>query len=174
MIEFATSADAKEIYELYKVVIEEVNKTSVSLGWNIDVYPDDAFISQSIENKEMCIIRKDGKIVAVAVVNHKVNPEYDDIDWRVKGPKEKIATIHALTVAPDVRGSKISYRMLEDIDEYCKSQGDVAIHLDVIDTNIPAYKLYTRNGYTEVDCIKMFYEVVGTREFWMMERVLGE
>ena len=47
-----------------------------------------------------------------------------------------------------------------------------AIHLDVIDTNIPAYKLYTRNGYKEADCIKMYYEVVGTCKFWMLEKVL--
>ena len=62
---------------------------------------------------------------------------------------------------------------MADIDEYCKQRGELAIHLDVIDTNIPAYKLYTRNGYKEIDCIKMYYEVVGTREFWMLEKVFG-
>ncbi len=62
--------------------------------------------------------------------------------------------------------------MLSDIEDYCRKNGDLAIHLDVIDTNIPAYKLYIRNGYKEVDRIRMFYDVVGTREFWMLERVL--
>lgn len=172
-MEFAKINDKEELWNFYNDVITQVNKTDVSLGWNIDVYPNDDFIEKSITNNELCIIRDEGKIVAAAVVNHNVNVEYDDIDWEIKGPKEKIATIHALAVSVDKRGSKISYKMLEDIEEYCRSQGDVAIHLDVIDTNIPAYKLYTRNGYTEVDCIKMFYEVVGTREFWMMERVIN-
>ena len=62
--------------------------------------------------------------------------------------------------------------MLSDIEDYCRKNGDLAIHLDVIDTNIPAYKLYIRNGYNEVDRIRMFYDVVGTRVFWMLERVL--
>ena len=30
--------------------------------------------------------------------------------------------------------------------------------------------LYTQ--VIEAACIKMFYEVVGTREFWMMEKIL--
>ena len=104
--------------------------------------------------------------------HHNVNPEYDDIDWEIKNPKEKIATIHALAVAPDKQGTKVSYSFLKDIEDHCRKNGNIAVHLDVIDTNIPAYKLYIRNGYTEVACIKMYYEVVGTREFWMMEHVL--
>ena len=120
----------------------------------------------------MFILRKDGRIVAAAAVNRKVNPEYDEIDWKIKGPPSKISTRHALAVSPDMRGGSISYEMLSDIEKYCRERGDTAIHLDVIDTNIPAYKLYTRNGYKEADCIKMYYEVVGTREFWMLEKVL--
>lgn len=171
-MEFATREDIKEIYEIYKTVVEHVNATDIKLGWDTEVYPDESFVETTIDNKQMCIIREDGKIAAVAVVNHTVNDEYNDIDWKIKEPADKIATIHALAVVPERQGSKLSYRMLNDIKEYCTSQGDRAIHLDVIDTNIPAYKLYLRNGYTEVDCIKMFYECVGIREFWMMELVL--
>ncbi|MBR4760585.1 MAG: GNAT family N-acetyltransferase [Lachnospiraceae bacterium] len=169
-MEFATKEDAKGIVDFYSAVIDEVNVSSVRLGWNIEVYPDQKFITDAILNREMCIERFDGRIVAAAVVNHTVNPEYDEIEWEIKGPKEKIATIHALAVAPDKKGSKTSYKILADIEEYCRENGDIAIHLDVIDTNIPAYKLYTRNEYKEVDCIKMYYEVVGTREFWMLEK----
>ncbi len=171
-MEFASLNDEDEILNLYKAAIEKVNRSEIRLGWNIAIYPDAAFIRNAILHGEMCIIRKEGKIVAAAVVNHSVNPEYDDINWDIKGPKEKIATIHALAVLPEKQGSGISSSMLSDIEEHCRKSGDLTIHLDVIDTNIPAYKLYTRNGYREVDCIKMFYDVVGIREFWMLERVL--
>lgn len=173
-MEFAIKEDKKEIMDLYRNVIEKVNASAIRLGWNIDTYPDEKFVEKAIMNGEACVLRDAGRIVAVAVVNHVVNPEYDDINWEVKGPRERIATIHALAVAPDLQGSKTSYRLLADIEEYCARNGDLAIHLDVIDTNIPAYKLYMRNGYREIDCIKMYYEVVGVREFWMMERVLKQ
>ena len=171
-MEFATLSDEKEIIDLYKAVIEKVNLTEVRLGWNIDIYPNSAFIESAILHGEMCVIREEGKIVAVAVINHSVNTEYNDINWKIKEPKDKLATIHALAVLPGKQGSKTSYRMLSDIEDYCGKNGDLAIHLDVIDTNIPAYKLYIRNGYNEVDRIRMFYDVVGTRVFWMLERVL--
>ena len=171
-MEFAKPKDEKEILSFYKAVIDKVNTTSVKLGWNIDTYPDEMFVRNAIVKGEMCIHHEDGRITAAAVVNHNVNPEYDDIEWEIKNPKEKISTIHALAVAPDKQGTKVSYSFLNDIEDHCRKNGDVAVHLDVIDTNIPAYKLYIRNGYTEVACIKMYYEVVGTREFWMMEHVL--
>ncbi len=121
-MEFANPNDIKEIMDLYERVIEKVNTSSVRLGWNTDIYPNIAFVSEA--------------------------------------------------VSPDKQGSQASYAMLKGIEDICRNRGDLAIHLDVIDTNIPAYKLYTRNGYKEADCIKMYYEVVGTRDFWMLERVL--
>ncbi len=171
-MEYANPGDVKEIMDLYEQVIEKVNKTSVRLGWNTDIYPSISFVNEAISNGEMCILREDGRIVVAAVLNREVNPEYDEIKWEINGPKERISTIHALAVLPDKQGDRVSYIMLKDIEDICRKRGDLAIHLDVIDTNIPAYKLYTRSGYKEIDCIKMYYEVVGTREFRMLEHVL--
>lgn len=171
-MELARKTDSDMIFNLYQRVVEQVNQTNIKLGWNTEIYPNKEFIDTAIANSEMFIIKDDNNIIAAAVVNHNVNAEYDDIDWAIKGPKSIISTIHALAVLPEKRACKISYQFLSEIEDYCRQQGDKAIHLDVIDSNIPAYKLYIRNGYTEVDCIKMFYEVVGTREFWMMEHLL--
>ena len=171
-MEFAVKEDAHKIIELYKDVIDAVNKTNIKLGWNIEVYPNDQFVYSSIENGQMCILREGDEIIAAAVVNHTVNAEYDDIDWKIKAPKDKISTIHALATSPSRRGKETSDRFLKEIEEYSVAQGDIAIHLDVIDTNIPAYKLYTRNGFEEMEFIEMYYEVVGTRHFWMLEKVL--
>lgn len=171
-MEFAIRKDSKEILNLYKAVVDEVNRSTIKLGWNTEIYPNEEFINKAIDNNEMCILRDNNQIIAAAVVNHNVNEEYNDIDWKIKAPGSKIATIHALAVLPGKRGGNASYVILSEIEDFCRKQGDVAIHLDVIDTNIPAYKLYIRNGYTEVACIKMYYEVVGTREFWMMEKIL--
>lgn len=171
-MEFANQSDADKIMDLYERVINKVNTTSVRLGWNTDIYPNTEFVNEAISNGEMCVLKEDGRIIACAILNREVNPEYDEIRWEIKGPKERISTIHALAVSPDKQGEGVSDTMLRDIEETCRKRGDLSIHLDVIDTNIPAYKLYTRNGYKEADCIKMYYEVVGTRDFWMLEHVL--
>ncbi len=169
---FATINDLDEILQFYIEVIDAVNKSTVKLGWNIDMYPNREFVETAILNGEMCINRSGDRIIACGVVNHNVNDEYDLIDWKIKSPKDKIATIHALATHPSYRGGEQSKRLLIDIENYCREAGDIAIHLDVIDTNIPAYKLYTRNGYNMIKQIEMYYEVVGTREFWMLEKLL--
>lgn len=173
-MEFAGVNDIDAIMELYSAVVTHVNKTTVRLGWNTSIYPSYELVKTAVSNGEMLVVRDGKRIVAAAVVNHEVNPEYDEIDWQIKGPAERIATIHALAVLPEtgLRGSKVSYPFLAGIEDLCRRNGDLAIHLDVIDSNVPAYKLYTRNGYHEIACIKMFYEVVGVREFWMLEKVL--
>lgn len=170
-MEIATINDIDEIMNLYINVVETVNKTNIKLGWNTDIYPDREFVSKAISREQMLVMRVDGVIIAAAVVNHEVNDEYDLIDWKVIEPREKIATIHALTVSPDYRGKKYSDMFLADIEQYCMNNGDIAIHLDVIDTNIPAYKMYLRNNYCEIANIDMYYEVVGNRMFWMIEKV---
>lgn len=167
-----TLSNLDEIFSLYKYVVEEVNKSTVKLGWNTDVYPDRTFIENAIKNGEMLCVFEEDKIIAAAVVNRNVIEEYKSVDWKIKEPAEKISTIHALTVSPDFRGKKVSSFFVEKISGYCKQNGDVAIHLDVIDTNIPAYKLYIRSDYEEIANIEMYYEVVGTRKFWMMEKSL--
>lgn len=171
-MEIATYDDETGILDLYRDVIEKVNTTTVRLGWNIEEYPDINFIHNAISRNEMVIFREHERIIAAAVVNHTVIPGYDEIKWEITAPKQKLATIHALAVVPDKQGSKVSYLFLADIEEFCRSNGDLAIHLDVIDTNIPAYKLYLRSGFKEIACTQMYYEVVGSRDFWMMEKVL--
>ncbi len=172
MTELAKAEDKCKILRLYEAAIEKVNTTSVKLGWNIKTYPDENFVDSALSKNEMYVMRDGNEIIAACVVNHNVNPEYDDVDWMVKGPKEKIATIHTLAVTPSRQGSGVGKAFLKEIDDICRENGDLAIHLDVIDTNVPAYNMYIGDGYNEVSCIKMYYEVVGTREFWMMEKVL--
>lgn len=162
----------EKIIRFYEDVIACVNQTDIKLGWNILTYPDSEFIQTAIEQNQMHVMYQNEEVVAAAVVNHIVNKEYQDINWAVTGPSEHIATIHALAVSPKHRGNVLSVTFLNELEDYCRANGDEAIHLDVIDTNIPAYKLYTRLGYQEMARIKMYYEVVGTREFWMLEKIL--
>ncbi len=165
----AKTGDFSQIIDLYTKVVEHVKTTDIKLGWNTQIYPDSTFIQTALDNGQMYCVYNEDKVIAAAVINHTVNDEYKTISWTIKEPESKIATIHALAVSPDFRGKCVSSFFVNQITQMCRDQGDKAIHLDVIDTNIPAYKLYLRNGYTEVADIQMYYEVVGTRNFWMLE-----
>lgn len=169
----AEITEINEIYEFYKDIVEYMNTYGIRLGWDIEKYPNLEFVDEMVRQGHMYIIREGNEIICSAAINHNVNPEYDDIDWEIKGPKDKISSIHALAVSPKCRGKNVSDRFIKEIEEYCKSNGDLAIHFDVIDFNTPAYNLYIRNGYNDLGAIEMYYEVVGTKKFYMMEKVLA-
>lgn len=168
----ANKEEINEIYEFYKYIVEYMDTHGLKLGWDIDKYPDITFVTEMVNKGEMFIVRDNGMIICAAAVNHNVNPEYDDIDWVIKGPREKISSIHALAVSPEYRSQNVSDNFLKEIEDYCRENGDLAIHFDVIDFNTPAYKLYMRNGYTDLGAIEMYYEVVGYKNFYMLEKVL--
>ena len=74
-MELATLKDTKEIMDLYESVIEAVNRSKVKLGWNTKTYPDEGFVTSAIFNNELFVVKVDGKIVASAVINNKMNKE---------------------------------------------------------------------------------------------------
>ena len=168
----AETKEIQEIYRFYCDVVEYMDTYGIKLGWDIEKYPNLEFVENMVNNQEMLIKRDGDKIICAAAVNHEVNPEYDDIDWEIKGPKDRVSTIHALAVAPTHRTKGVSDDFLKEIEGYCKKNGDTAIHFDVIDFNTPALNLYMRNGYKNHGAIEMYYEVVGTKKFYMIEKVL--
>lgn len=168
----AKKEDIAGIMKLYEQVINHVNTTNIRLGWDIDIYPNKAFIEAAVDGGECLIAMEDNSVLACSVVNNIVNEEYSLIDWEIKEPVNEIATIHALCVSPECRGKKLSYDFLRYNEQICKERGNVSIHLDVIDSNISAFKLYSHNGYKFVKEIEMYYEVVGTRNFSMFEKIL--
>jgi len=171
-LKIATSEYIDRITEFYGVVSDIVaGRNEVQLGWKRGVYPNREFVATAIEKEEMFIYENNGRVIAAAVVNYSVCPEYDSVDWRVKGPADKISTIHALAVDPRCWGQGISNTFLLDILDFCKERGDVANHLDVIDTNEPALDLYLCTGYSDVAEMGMYYEVVGNRMFRLLEYV---
>lgn len=196
----AKKSDVDEIFSLYEDVIKGVSKTSVKLCWNVKSYPSYQWILNAAEKGELLIlcqdllenslvnkdienmqtaqifqssqkVHKKGKIIGACVVNYDVNREYDEVDWKVKAPKEKISSIHAFCVHPDYWRKGVSLDFLQKVLDYCRKNGDVANHLDVIDTNEKALKLYLKAGYEEIDRIVMRLEVIGAKKFWMMEYI---
>ena len=95
--------EINEIFDFYKDIVEYMNTYGIRLGWDIEKYPNFEFVDEMVRNGDMYIIREGDEIICSAAINHNVNPEYDDIDWKIKGPKDKISSIHALAVSPKYR-----------------------------------------------------------------------
>lgn len=69
----------------------------------------------------------------------------------------------------EYRGMGLGTFLVKNIVLYAKQKNIKAIHLDVIDKNTLADKLYIKAGFKYISTEEIFYEVVGTRQFRMYE-----
>lgn len=69
----------------------------------------------------------------------------------------------------EYRGMGLATQFVKNLISYAKLENIEAIHLDVIDKNTLADKLYIRAGFKYVSTENIFYEVVGNRQFRMYE-----
>ena len=72
----------------------------------------------------------------------------------------------------ECRGMGLATQFVKNLISYAKLENIEAIHLDVIDKNTLADKLYIRAGFKYVSTENIFYEVVGNRQFRMYEYVI--
>ena len=66
----------------------------------------------------------------------------------------------------------LATRFGRNLIAYAKVENIEASHLDVIDKNTIANKLYIKSGFKYVSTENIFYEVVGNRQFRMYEYVI--
>lgn len=72
----------------------------------------------------------------------------------------------------EYRGMGLATQFVKNLILYAELENIEAIHLDVIDKNTLADKLYIRAGFKYVSTENIFYEVVGNRQFRMYEYVI--
>lgn len=72
----------------------------------------------------------------------------------------------------EYRGMGLATQFVKNLISYAKLENIEAIHLDVIDKNTLADKLYIRAGFKYVSTENIFYEVVGNRQFRIYEYVI--
>lgn len=72
----------------------------------------------------------------------------------------------------EYRGMGLATQFVKNLISYAKLENIEAIHLDVIDKNTLADKLYIRAGFKYVSTENIFYEVVVNRQFRMYEYVI--
>lgn len=67
------------------------------------------------------------------------------------------AEIGNVCVSSKVRRQGIAQALLSELDEYLKSHDTYKVFLEVEESNIPAIKLYEKNGYSQYNYRKDYY-----------------
>ena len=164
--------DYEDVIAFYYNLIDSMKDAEFHPLWEKDVYPTRQYIYDSIVNNELFVTIIDNKIEGAMVINHVCAEGYSKVPWKVPAESSEIMIIHILAVALQHQGRGIAQKMVQHAVGYCRENGIKAIRLDVLTTNKPAEKLYTKMGFVFVDKIQLFYEDTGIMDFLLYELIL--
>lgn len=160
------------VRSFYHSLIRGIEGSEYSAGWKIDIYPAPEYLRQVIADGELWIGEEGDRIVSCMVVNHHHNEGYDQFEWPTKAPDNEVTVIHALGVHPDFGGRGIGRTMVRKAISIAKEEGQKVIRLDVLKGNVPAEKLYEREGFQKLYTLPMYYDDTGWTDYELYELVL--
>ncbi len=151
-----TPADQEAVEQLH---VQAMQQTGAYLGrgpWDDDVYAiEAAYLKQ---HGEFLIGECDGLFVAMGALK-RTSPER--------------AEIKRMRVKADYQGCGYGQVMLEALEARARALGYRALHLDTSILQLPAQKLYEKNGFREVGRDK-YQQEIGPGTYQLLEVILYE
>ncbi len=139
--------DLTEIKAMYSKLIEKMNNEGIEI-WD-DIYPCE-FFEKDIENENLYIMLQNNIIVgAFALCEEHIGQKY--IDWEEKGIKA--VYIDRLGVNIDFSKQGIATKLLTFASKVAKEKTAKYLRLFVIESNIPAIRLYEKFGFKKANGI---------------------
>lgn len=168
----AKSEELNQVVDFYNHLIDLMQDSEYLPGWEKDIYPTKSFLQDSIEARRLFVGQQEesGDAYAAAMVlNHDYADGYEKAPWHITAPRELVSVLHVLGVSPEYQRRGIATQMVLEAIRIARSQRQRVLRLDVMDTNLPAQKLYSRIGFQYVDTVELFYEDTGTMNFLLYD-----
>lgn len=118
--------------------------------WMYKIYPSEISVREmtAAGNQYLCV---DGeKIIGAFALNADPQGNYQKGDWSRKLPDGAYMVLHALAIAPELQGHGLGEEVVRFCTEKAKTDGYKALRLDIVPGNLPAKRLYEKNGFRYV------------------------
>lgn len=168
----AVDSDYQAVQAFYDQLTEDLEKEPYHPCWTRGVYPGESYLRGSIAAGELYVAEVCGQIAAAMVVNESANEGYLSADWNTQAAPGEFSVIHTLGVGTSYRKQGIGRRMIHHAIQHALRAGHKAVRLDLIDHNLPAAPVYTKAGFVPCGSLRLFYDAVGWRTFYLFEYVL--
>ena len=113
-----------------------------------EVYPFCEF-ENDIKNKEMHVIEDEKKIIGSFVLSEFDDPEYQKIEWQIKG--KKLIYINRLVILPTEQGKGFAKKIMNVIENHAINNNYESMRLTVHKDNINAIRLYEKYNFIKVE-----------------------
>lgn len=147
MIICCNKSHIEPLTEFYDNVTLYLEQTINYPKWRHKAYPSRDSVVTAIANNTQYAFVENNKIVGAFVLNNDPQGDYDVGNWAKPLDCSQYSVIHSLATLPEAFGRGIGTKMVEYAIEQAKLSKLHAIRLDIVPTNFPAQKLYTKMGF---------------------------
>ena len=164
--------DLETVKRHYINVIENTPEIEKCARWVYGKHPTDEALRSYIENGEMHLLTDQGNIAGMVAIVMSQGQDYETVSWAENLENNEVATLHLLAVCPEYRGRSLGNTILELACEQAKQQGKKAMRLDVLESNLPAQRMYEKAGFVYRGKQHWYAENTGWTDFLLYEKPL--
>ncbi|MCD5452036.1 GNAT family N-acetyltransferase [Lactobacillus delbrueckii] len=150
----ATEADLAALCQFYQDICAHQKDDQFGADWHWGIYPSE----------------KD--IASAGILTVGNDPLYSKFTWPTPAEDNEIAVLHLYGVHPSFRRQGLSSVLLTFIKDQTKKLGCKSIRLDSMDGNVPARRLYEKNGWRFVSQETVYYDDIGDCKVDLLELAL--
>ncbi len=172
MIEKGLTSDIEELALLYDDLNDYLARGENYPGWRKGIYPIRENAIEGIANGHLYVARASGKLAGTMILNHEPMPAYHGANWGLDADYSEIFVIHTFAVHPAYLQKGIGSNLIEFAVQHSINKHIKSIRLDVYEHNLPAIRLYEKNGFTYVDTVDLGLGHYGLNYFRLYEKLL--
>lgn len=147
--------DLDEVISLYDEVLADKDNLKFS-NWERGIYPTEEFAADAITNGSLFFFAEEGVIKGGVVLDSRQPEDYNKIQWTISAPDDRVLVVHTLCIRPTYKRNGAGTRLLAEIETYGREKHFEIIRFDTYCDNVPARRLYHKNGYNEVGMTGIF------------------
>lgn len=145
MIRRALLTDLQEILNVKDLVIADMAKHNI-FQWD-HAYPNEAVLTQDIENQDLYVIEENGVICGFACIDTKQAPEYATLDFEMT---DTAYVVHRLAIHPEYNGRGYASRMIQFAEDLAVQNGVFDLRIDTFCENYRAQNFFKKQGFNYV------------------------
>lgn len=158
------------VRDFYWDMIDQMKASSAYRPkWEKGVNPSDELLKTALDHGELVVCKSNDRIIGAMVLNHRCNEGYAQVTWGTQAEEQEVTIVHALGVSPKHQRQSVAESMVQYAIGCARETNQKAIRLDVLHDNVPARKLYEKQGFVYRGTVPLEYPDTGRMEFHLYE-----
>ncbi len=137
--------------------------------WIYGVYPSEGSVRAMTEAGAQYLCLSGGEIVGAFAICTGPQGKYQKTRWSRDLDEGTYLVLTAVAVDPEFRRQGLGSEIIRFCTDRAKAEGFRAIRVDIVPTNIPARRLFERNGFTWAGDVDLELDIGDIPAFSMYE-----